>query len=57
MFGAGDKLYQISGVGGTTTLVPLLDFLFKEEITALTRFSSEYKIYTKTGLEGGGKQF
>jgi hypothetical protein len=36
---------------GTTTLTTIIDFLYKEEITALTRFSSEYKIYTKTGIE------
>jgi len=44
--GVGDKVYSVSGVSPTTATV-LLTIGQGEDITALTRFSTEFKIYSK----------
>ena len=48
--GVGDKVYSVSGVSPTTSTA-ILTIGQGEDITALTRFSSEFKIYSKVGLE------
>ena len=51
LVGAGDAVYQVSGIPASVVITKVITIAIAEDITAITRFSSEFKIYTKVGIE------